>query len=282
MECVLLDATVISPPSKSGHRYILSAIDSFTRYPWMRAVHQLNAKAVADFFVQDILSIFGAPKLLKTDLEPIMTSKLMQSLQQAYHVQTTSKIPHNPQSRSQVESLHYFAQTYLAKFITETNRTDWNSAIPYFLLAYRTMPHTTTNIAPHSLMFGRDINYPPDYAAFDLAQTAQNRMSQDYRDYMQQLSEQARIQSDWARERYQRRPAVQHPQNYPVNRPPRLAPGTAAWWKKPVKVRDKEKLQSYWIPVTIQQCLPGSHITYIVRTTNGRLHYAHIRDLGAR
>lgn len=64
------------------------------------------------------------------------------------------------QSNGQVEHHHQTILNYLAKFVAQ-NQRDWDSWIPMFLLAYRSLKHEATGVSPE-LYFARDLTLTLD------------------------------------------------------------------------------------------------------------------------
>ncbi|XP_070025151.1 uncharacterized protein [Nicotiana sylvestris] len=71
---------LIEPATSNGHRFILVAIDYFTK--WVEAVtfKSVTKKAVVDFVHSNIISQFGIPKVIITDGAANLNSHLMKEL----------------------------------------------------------------------------------------------------------------------------------------------------------------------------------------------------------
>jgi hypothetical protein len=210
-----------------------------------------------------------------------MTSELMKELTRIYGVQTTGKIPIHPMSRGQVESIHRILQDYLAKYVNSTGRQDWHKTISYFLLAYRKTPLSRGAYSPHELLFGRRMNFLPDFGVreFDYRPSMPQPSYARYMDDMQRHAETA---NRWCRDRGTTRLQSERTQEFPIVHPPKFPDGAKAWWKTSTNVRQRQKLDSHWVPVRVVRLLPGSHVTYLIEFSDGRRRYAHVRDLGKR
>ena len=66
----------ISPPSKEGHRYILTLVDFSTRYPETVPLKNIDMETVAEALV-DIFSHLGVPEEILSDLGTQFVSECM-------------------------------------------------------------------------------------------------------------------------------------------------------------------------------------------------------------
>jgi len=72
-----------------------------------------------------------------------------------------SKIPYvyHPQSNGHVGRLHMTLHTALSHYVNKSY-TYWDLKLPYFLLAYRATPHSTTGYSPFFLLHAREMVTP--------------------------------------------------------------------------------------------------------------------------
>ena len=70
----------IEPKASNGHRFILVAIDYFTK--WVEAItfKALTKKAVVDFVHSKIICLFGIPRAIITDNAANLNSNLMKEV----------------------------------------------------------------------------------------------------------------------------------------------------------------------------------------------------------
>ena len=61
---------------------------------------------------------------------------------------------------------------HLAKVVDE-NQRDWDQQIPLFLMAYRSVAHTTTGETPSKILFGTTLRAPADMKYGILPETPQ-------------------------------------------------------------------------------------------------------------
>lgn len=58
----------IEPPSVNGNRYLLVAMEYFTRWPISKAVKNTNAENTVDFVYEQVICQSGPPKYIMTDV----------------------------------------------------------------------------------------------------------------------------------------------------------------------------------------------------------------------
>ncbi len=64
---VALDTTGPLPETKSGNRYILVAIDHYSKWCEAKAVVDHSAKTASRFLEDDIICRYGVPRFILTD-----------------------------------------------------------------------------------------------------------------------------------------------------------------------------------------------------------------------
>ncbi|XP_011859544.1 PREDICTED: uncharacterized protein LOC105557028 [Vollenhovia emeryi] len=160
-ERVQIDVLVPLPTSTAGNRYLLVVIDCFSKWVEAFPVKNIRAKAVAEVFVNQIISRHRIPGEVHTDQGRNFESKLFSEIMTLLGIKKTRTTPLHPQTDGQVERQHRTILDFLAKFISD-NQKDWDRWIPMYLLAYRSSKHETTGVSPSELCYGRDLRLPLD------------------------------------------------------------------------------------------------------------------------
>ncbi|GFX98620.1 retrovirus-related Pol polyprotein from transposon 412 [Trichonephila clavipes] len=69
----------------------------------------------------------------------------------------------HPQSDGMVERLNRTILNSLSLSLpVSSNQQDWDKKLPFFLLAYRSVIHETTDYSLSQMLFGRDLRLPTD------------------------------------------------------------------------------------------------------------------------
>ena len=93
----------INPPGKrTGARYIITMIEYLTRWAEAREVKEYSATTVAYFIFDDIITIFGCPKILMSDQGTHFINKIIESLTEEFTVHHQKNTAYHPQENGVV------------------------------------------------------------------------------------------------------------------------------------------------------------------------------------
>lgn len=104
---------------------------------------------------------YGVPVQIHTDQGSQFTSALFQEMCKILHIDKTRNSPFHPQSSGLVEKLNGTIENMLSKVISK-NQKDWDTFLPFLMLAYRSSLHDTLGESPNTMMFGREVLMPVD------------------------------------------------------------------------------------------------------------------------
>ena len=121
--------------SDKGNRYLLIAMDYFTKWPEVYAITNQEASTLADALVTNFFCCFGVLLELQSDQGRNFESRLMQEILVWLRVNKTRTTPLHPQSDGMVERYVKTIEEYFRKVVS-THQRDWNERLPIFLLAY--------------------------------------------------------------------------------------------------------------------------------------------------
>ncbi|KAK2887926.1 hypothetical protein Q8A73_019374 [Channa argus] len=161
MERVGVDILGPFPTTEAGNRYILVAMDYFTKWPEAYAVPDQTATTAAQRLMEDMFSRFGVPEELHSDQGRNFESRLFAEVCQRLGVRKTRTTPLHPQSDGLVERFNRTLATQLA-ILTSRHQKDWDQHLPLVLWAYRTAVQESSQCTPATLMFGRELRKPVD------------------------------------------------------------------------------------------------------------------------
>lgn len=168
----------IKPNSEENHKYLMTISCDLTKYLLAVATFDCTAITAARIIVEQVCLVFNIPKTIISDNGPAFiaeTFKQMAKLLNINHIRTT---PYHPQSNGSIERYHRTLGQCVRAY-TEENRENWHKYIPFFLFSYNNTVHTATGFAPHSLIFGFDIELPTSLS--------NSRPNYNYESYQQEL-----------------------------------------------------------------------------------------------
>jgi len=149
------------PITEAENRYVIAAMDYFTKWPVARAIPNIQAVTVVQFIYEDIICQFGCPKIFQTDNGRSFHNKLLAALAEDFGIDYRRTSPYHPEANGLIERFNRTMGTALAKH-ARTNKLTWDRYLPGILAAYRFSTHSSTNFSPFRLCFGQDPRLPID------------------------------------------------------------------------------------------------------------------------
>ncbi|XP_070008642.1 uncharacterized protein [Nicotiana sylvestris] len=133
-------------------RFILVAIDYFTK--WVEAVtfKAITKKAVVDFVHSNIICRFGIPKTIITDNAANLNSHLMREVCEQFKIMHRHFTPYWPKANGVIEAANKNIKKILKKIIQSSRQ--WYKKLPFALLGYRITVRTSIRATPYLLVYG--------------------------------------------------------------------------------------------------------------------------------
>ena len=179
----------INPKASNGHRFILVAIDYFSK--WIEAASYLavTARNVVKFIRRDIIARYGSPETIITDNGSNLNNKQVDELFKEFKIKHLNSSPYRPQMNGAVEAANKNIKKILAK--TAENHRDWHERLPFALMAYRTSIRTSTGATPYSLVYGMEAVLPVEIEIPSLRILSQDGLEEV--DWIQQRMDQLNL-----------------------------------------------------------------------------------------
>jgi len=127
----------ITPPSAEGHRWILSIVDSATRFPSLVAMKRIDSVSVAEALL-GVWTTLGVPRIVHSDNGTQLISEAMKEVYALMGIKGQSGPCYRPQANSVVERFHSTMKNILRKLVAETPN-QWHRYLNPLLFAMRTM-----------------------------------------------------------------------------------------------------------------------------------------------
>jgi hypothetical protein len=108
-----IDYTTCNPPSARGHRYIIVAVDYFTKWVEAMLTFKYDGETMALFLFNQIIAWFGVPREIVTDHGSHFQNQMMSELISKLGLRKENSSPYYPQANGQVEDVNKTLNTML-------------------------------------------------------------------------------------------------------------------------------------------------------------------------
>jgi len=167
----------IEPAASNGHRFILVAIDYFTKWVEAKTFKSVTKKAVVDFVHSNIICRFGIPKVIITDNGANLNSNLMKEVCQQFKITHRNSTPYRPKANGAVEAANKNIKKILRKMVEGSKQ--WHEKLPFALLGYRTTVRTSVGATPYLLVYGTEAVIPAEVEIPSLRIIAEAKIDDD-------------------------------------------------------------------------------------------------------
>eukprot|EP00253_Pinus_taeda_P003239 PITA_03239 len=153
----------IHPTSSGQHRWILTAIDYFTK--WIEAIptQQATDAVMISFLETNNLSRFGCPSKLITDNAAAFKSKRMVQFFYKYNISVGHSTACHPQGNGLAESSNKSLVNIIKKLL-EINKKGWHKKLVNALWADRVSQKKSIDMSPFKLVYRTDTIFPTSLA----------------------------------------------------------------------------------------------------------------------
>ena len=135
-------------------RTIIAVIDYYSRYFECAFLRCTTAEKVIEF-LDTVFARFGYPATLRTDNGPQFVAETFQQYLLGSGIKWLSTTPLWPRANGEIERTNRTLLKVLK--IAKMNGVDMSTELLKFLMAYRSTPHSSTGVAPYTMLFGRDM-----------------------------------------------------------------------------------------------------------------------------
>ena len=136
------------------YSYILSVLDVFSRYTWLRPLTGKSSKPIAGH-LERVFQTYGQPKIVQHDQGKEFDGHVKELLEK-YHVKQVRSAPYHPQSQGKVERMHSILQKVMHYDIYKQKSTNWVTQLPEYEQTLNSRPRKTLAFAsPFEVFFGR-------------------------------------------------------------------------------------------------------------------------------
>lgn len=194
------------PTSTAQKKFVIVAIDHFTKWVEVEAVPTITKARIQHFFWKEIICRFGLPHTLITDNGKQFDNEKFKSFCADLSIKLRFTFVAYPQTNGLMEVTNRTIMQGLKKRLDD-RKGNWADELNNVIWAYRIMPRSSTGETPFRLTYGMDAVIPveigsPSYRVFrDLDSDVNNINTRICLDLLEERREQAAIVSEAQKQR---------------------------------------------------------------------------------
>ena len=154
-------ADITMMPESDGHRYLLTMVDRFSRWPAAFPLKDITTETVVNAFAHGWIASFGIPETITTDRGSQFTSAIWSQLLDTWGIHHSMTTAYHPESNGLVERLHRRLKESLMA-ICGDDPNSWFWKLPMALLSIRTTLKPDIGASPAELVYGEGLAVPGD------------------------------------------------------------------------------------------------------------------------
>ncbi|KAL2226842.1 UNVERIFIED_CONTAM: Pol polyprotein [Sesamum indicum] len=148
------------PPARGKKKFIVVAVEYFSKWVEAEAVAKIFEKVIIDFIWKNIICRFGIPRVLISDNGTQFQGKQLTAWLKELKVQQNFTSVGHPQANRQTEVSNQIILQHLKS--RSKTKNSWDEELPGVLWAYRTTPRSTTGETPFCLIYGSEATIPTE------------------------------------------------------------------------------------------------------------------------
>ena len=156
-EIIHFDLKNLTRSTGQGNKYLLVAVDAFSKYPFIEALPDSTALTCAKALVK-IVAFTGVPRLFVSDRASYWTSQIMKILMELLQVKHRIASSLNPQSNGAAERMIQSVAGQI-RLLADSD-LDIENVIPLILINLRSAVNPTTQKSSHEIVFGSPMQVP--------------------------------------------------------------------------------------------------------------------------
>ncbi|VFQ69268.1 unnamed protein product [Cuscuta campestris] len=147
------------PVAQGGKKFVMVAIDYFTKWIEAEAMATITVRQCEKFVWKNIVTRFGAPKMIVTDNGPQFRNPWFTAYLASFGIKHNKASVAYPQGNGQVENANRTIVDGLKKRLGEEGRK-WLEALPHTIWAHRVTSRRATGETPFVLTYGCEARLP--------------------------------------------------------------------------------------------------------------------------
>jgi transposase InsO family protein len=158
MQVINIDTIGPLPKDSEGNQYVLTIIDTFTRYTELYAIKDVDAKESV-YPLLDHIGRYGCPVSIQSDNGSQFVNDLIGSLLRLVGTSHSLTLAYSKEENAIVERANKEALRHLRALVFNTGtNTDWSIRLPLVARIFNSTVHNTIGVRPAKLLYGNAIN----------------------------------------------------------------------------------------------------------------------------
>lgn len=142
------------PLSNKGNRFLIVAVDLFTKFTIIKAVRNVTAKTVTDFIEKEVILKYACPEVIVSDNGVQYKSEVFKEMMRSHGIKHWLTANYFPQANP-TECANKTVGNALKSFIlSELNHRNWDVHVEEIANAMNHAVHTSTKETPYEIVFG--------------------------------------------------------------------------------------------------------------------------------
>ncbi|KAK2356206.1 hypothetical protein QL285_093557 [Trifolium repens] len=253
------------PASQGQVKFLLVAVDYFTKWIEAEPVATISAEQVIRFYWKKIICRFGLPKFIVSDNGTQFTSEKVVQFCERYSIRNTFISVEHPQANGQAESANKVILKALKRKLERKDK-NWAEPLAAIIWSYHTTIQSSTGETPFKMVYGTDAMIlveidPPSWRRETVTIAENNNMAfEENLDLLEEVREAAHFREFAMKQRVSRK--------YNTRVMPRDFKGGDLVLKRPMGKNKGGKLAPNWEgPFRIREVFGGG--AYKLETLKG-------------
>jgi hypothetical protein len=143
----------IHPGSSKAHKFILVALEYFTKWTEAAPLRYMTHREVINFVQEHIIYWFGVSQTLINDQGPSFMSHQFRKFVKSMKIMVLNSSPYYAQANGQAGASNMVLIKIIKKRIKDNPRR-WHEKLSEVLWVHRTSRHGATKVTPFELVYG--------------------------------------------------------------------------------------------------------------------------------
>ena len=142
----ILDLNDYGPENNRGYRYVLVAIDNFSKFGWTIPLKNINAQTIKDSFENILISSKRKPNLIESDRGKEFYNNIFQDFLNKNNIKLYSR--NSSYGAVFAERFNRTIRDLLKKVVFEHGDGNWIDILPTITKQYNNKIHSSTKLSP--------------------------------------------------------------------------------------------------------------------------------------